>query len=325
MLPLAAGFEVFFAPFVVMLMIGAVFGSQLLARRWLFWGSRLFFSPEQFAAELAGELGLEARVVPAEPGDWSRTVRALERVRVAGVLEGGRAARVHFAPRSSFPKSNRPPMQAVLTVDAGSAPPIRISRESLLHKLASFFVREEQSSVHTGDGAFDAKFVVKAGDEPRARRALERDVRDLVRLAFERHEVQELVFENGELQALVTLSPAGLPLSRVAGKGGVATPTRELLGILDRIARAFDRVSVDVRVLGGSRRALLGLEGHPRCAYCHDQVSGDEPDLVACNHCATVCHDGCWREHGSCPVLGCSGGSPERAADGGAREPASTA
>ena len=67
-----------------------------------------------------------------------------------------------------------------------------------------------------------------------------------------------------------------------------------------------------VQVLGGERRALRGKGGKARCGYCHDDVTGAEPDLVACDRCSTVLHEGCWTELGRCPVMGCAGRSPER-------------
>lgn len=80
-----------------------------------------------------------------------------------------------------------------------------------------------------------------------------------------------------------------------------------ILAILDRIARDMvARRMIRVRVLGGRRPALV-LRGRPRCAYCHDEVSGSEDGLVACNLCATVIHQECWDELGHCAVLGCEG------------------
>jgi hypothetical protein len=86
-----------------------------------------------------------------------------------------------------------------------------------------------------------------------------------------------------------------------------------LLVLLDRIVRAFEPVSIPVKVLGGERRALADASGATRCSYCHDHVTGAEPDLIACAACGTVLHEACWNEHGRCPLLGCPGAKPERA------------
>ncbi|MBI3724340.1 hypothetical protein HY251_10370, partial [bacterium] len=74
-----------------------------------------------------------------------------------------------------------------------------------------------------------------------------------------------------------------------------------------------DRVSLAVHVLGGERRAFQSHAGSPRCAYCHEDVIGNEPDLIACSSCATVLHESCWSDNGRCTVLGCAGKTPERA------------
>lgn len=295
--------------FVVIALIAALVLPQLLGRSWVLWGWRLFRSPEQFAAELGPGIGLPAQVLGAT---WRDHVRSLLRVRFAGSLESGRSASVSFSPRPDFPGQNQPPLQAELALDSREAPSLRISREHFRTKIAKLLGL--QDDVDTGDARFDGQFLVKARDERRALAALEGEVRKLVSVAFERHGVAELAFQNGELRAYVPLSLRRRPLSRTTAKGGIGAPLRELLVLLEQIARAFERVALDVRVLGGTRRALLGLEGRPRCAYCHGPVSGEEPDLVACDRCATVCHEECWREHGSCPVLACGGDRPERAA-----------
>jgi len=87
-----------------------------------------------------------------------------------------------------------------------------------------------------------------------------------------------------------------------------------LLSTLADIARAFDPIGIRVKVLGDRElRALRGAGGEARCSYCHDNVTGVEPDLVACTACSTVLHDACWKDLGRCPVLGCTGSVPERA------------
>jgi hypothetical protein len=87
---------------------------------------------------------------------------------------------------------------------------------------------------------------------------------------------------------------------------------RSIFEGLDQVARTFDRKSIPVRVLGGERFALVDAGGATRCPYCHAAISGDEETLVACESCRTVLHEGCWSEHGHCPILGCPGTAPER-------------
>jgi hypothetical protein len=88
---------------------------------------------------------------------------------------------------------------------------------------------------------------------------------------------------------------------------------------LSRVAHAYERHPIVVRVLGAERFAWTGGEGHrPRCPYCHSEVTGQEADLVACSGCGTVHHEGCFTEHGRCTVLGCDSSKADR----GAREKA---
>lgn len=81
------------------------------------------------------------------------------------------------------------------------------------------------------------------------------------------------------------------------------------LEALSEVAQAYERKAIAVRALGGeSRFAWTGGEGRrARCPYCHGELSGDEPDLVACRECRTVHHRGCFEENGSCTILGCAG------------------
>jgi len=68
-----------------------------------------------------------------------------------------------------------------------------------------------------------------------------------------------------------------------------------------------------VRILGGREALVAHAHGATRCSYCHEVVTGSEPDLIACGKCSTVLHEGCWGELGRCPVMGCGGAVPERA------------
>jgi hypothetical protein len=127
-------------------------------------------------------------------------------------------------------------------------------------------------------------------------------LRDAIDALFERFPVTSLELKGGELRAEI-------PFARFRSGEGA----RSLLELLGTVAGELDRIPLDVHVLGGERRALRSRSGHARCAYCHADVTGAEPDLVACGLCSTVLHAGCWEELGRCPVLGCEGKSPERA------------
>jgi hypothetical protein len=81
---------------------------------------------------------------------------------------------------------------------------------------------------------------------------------------------------------------------------------------LDELARLLEGTGLKVVSLG-ERRASRGESGLPRCAWCHADLDGSEPDLVACERCSTVLHDACWQEQGGCPVMGCASKTAERA------------
>jgi hypothetical protein len=81
---------------------------------------------------------------------------------------------------------------------------------------------------------------------------------------------------------------AGLPLGSWSGA----------LDLLAELARELERPLAVVRA-----------SSELRCAYCH---AGGE--LVPCVSCNTLLHAGCWVELGRCPVLGCRGAGPKRAA-----------
>jgi hypothetical protein len=139
------------------------------------------------------------------------------------------------------------------------------------------------------------------------RKVLEGSLRSRIMALFERFPVESLVLGRGELVAT-------LPLDALT-----KADCRKVLDLVVAAAKSVDRGALDVTILGGERRAFLGLGGKPRCGFCHEDLTGEEPDLVACDRCSTVVHDECWGEHGGCPVMGCPGDSPERARGGDAR------
>jgi len=156
-------------------------------------------------------------------------------------------------------------------------------------------------TVKTGDAGVDDHLLVLAPDHTRAGKA------------FKHPELRELVLEVFRAAPL-------LETSVVAEGGELTVPTaelkhsdyRRLLELMAKAARSVDRVALDVNVLGGERQALSHA-GKPRCAYCHEDVTGEETDLVACSSCSTVLHEACWADNGHCPLLGCTGKTPERA------------
>lgn len=193
------------------------------------------------------------------------------------------------------------PGSIVVEIDAPHAPRVSVRRRGLLDLLGD---RPQNALVVL------KKLVIVSLDAQRTRKtfATHETLNDRVFAAFEDFSVQSLLLWDGKLRATVK--------KRIAGS---RLPV--LLSLLDEIVGAFEPVPVKVTVLGGERRALLGLSGNPRCSYCHADVTGEETDLVACALCRTILHDGCWREHGHCPVLGCTGQEPERPGSGpGERE-----
>lgn len=187
---------------------------------------------------------------------------------------------------------------AEVTVFFDGAPPLVVTLEDWATKLKKWFgvVRE----VEVGDPRFDDRFLLETPQPTKALTALAKDkTRRAIEAVFDRFRCSRLqLFGNG-VAARVRAQPL-LPATK-----------RSLIAQLDKIADAFDRRAIRVKVLGGQRRAL-SEKGAARCALCHDAITGREPDLVACRKCSTVAHDECWSELGHCPVLGCPGKRPER-------------
>ncbi len=191
---------------------------------------------------------------------------------------------------------------ATFAVEVRAAPRMRFTLENARTRLAKALgsVRE----IEVGDRVFDDTFLIEVKEERVARHHLARGhaLRDKILEVFSTYEVESLEVKKKHLEARI-------PVTALRKKRDYA----RLLQLLAATARAFDRVGIKVKVLGGERLALAGAHGNARCAYCHADLSGDEPDLVACEECGTVLHDGCWSELGRCPLLGCSGSAPERA------------
>jgi hypothetical protein len=253
-------------------------------------GGHLFRSLDVFVEETARELGLEgsrrhlARFQLASP----------TAAQFRGKLASGREAFVSYEDHPH--QENECAVR--LAVSADPAATVEITKETLLQKLGDLLGLTRDLQV--GSPAFDAEFRVHASDAELARKAVGRGFKTCVEKAFLEFPVIRISLEGGKLTAIA--DDPTLPTTRY----------RALLELLDVAAATFDRVPLVVRVLGGERRAFKDAEGKARCAYCHDEVSGEEPDLTACVGCKTVLHDGCWQDLGRCPTLGCSSRGHER-------------
>jgi hypothetical protein len=232
---------------------------------------------------------LEARLGFRPLGGLSRTAYA----RLEGTHASGRAGSVTVLKNASGGMSD-----AVIGLALGHAPAFVVRRTGLAATLVNWDQRRIRG--RTGDRSFDGAFAVELPGEKTVAVGLLLDVREAIEAVFRFPAVDRIEVQEGALA--VVGSVADLAVEDCA----------RLLDLLARIAPALDRVSLNVRVLGGLKKALA-LSGSPRCAYCHGDVTGFEPDLVACASCSTVLHEGCWAELGRCPVLGCTGASPERA------------
>jgi hypothetical protein len=209
---------------------------------------------------------------------------ALDAVTLPGALPGGRGARVSFHERHVI---------IAVRADEHASVALSVSEARLLDRLKRFV--RASSSVSVGHRAFDERFQVEAADPATTRKRIGTDERRAIESLFDRAHVRRLSLGEGRLVAEAdarALEVADYPF---------------VCDRLDAIARAFDRGALAVRVLGGERRAQRDAHGALRCAYCHANVTGDEPDLVACDTCATAVHAACWEEHGGCPIWGCRG------------------
>jgi hypothetical protein len=255
-------------------------------------GSRSYPSLVALQEDLARITGLSG-VSPESLKGWFATT---ENVHLSGRLEDGRRARVEFFQKSAG-KSSVPYVR--FQVDCDRSLKVSVYKESIFTPLGKWL--GVTKDVDSGDASFDGAYVVSTEQDRKAELAYARGLKDAIRQAFEKHSAASFEFEDGLLT--VTVHRSELEPGQY----------RSLFAALDRAAKAFDRVPLVVRALGNaSRRAFRGPEGAPRCAYCHGDLTGEEEDLVACERCHTVLHGGCWDELGHCPLLGCTGHTPER-------------
>jgi hypothetical protein len=189
-------------------------------------------------------------------------------------------------------------------------PAIQVTRDGLMGMIGRVF----GATIPSGDRGFDGRFVVTgAGDRSRAKAALADGFREVVKRIFDGFGVtlvhtirQPFLYQDRHLFAGRSVLRARVP--RLDPKRAP-----ELFAKLGELASFLEGVPLHVVTLGAERRAEKGASGSPRCAWCHADITGSEPDLVACEKCATVLHEACWAEQGGCPVMGCAGKTAERA------------
>jgi hypothetical protein len=255
-------------------------------------GWQLYEDGERFRERFGAAIGLW--------GTRDPKVLGAPGVQFSGPFEG-RQAHMSFTRVAS--KNDAQACIARLAVAADDAPALVVTREDWSTWIAKLIHLKRE--VEVGVPAFDEKFLLETTD----RRAID--------WLMHRADFREQIEEVFRVEAVRSLTLGAGSLAVTADTHLLSDhQCRALLRNLVAIARAFERVNVDVRVLGGERRALRGSSAHARCGYCHEDVTGEEPDLVACDRCSTIAHAECWTELGRCPVIGCAGRSPERARAG---------
>jgi hypothetical protein len=253
---------------------------------------------DDLVAEISRISGLEGPDVGASSFLGRLVSRPkLTNVRFRGRLEGGRDAFITF--RSDEPRSQRH-LHVQFQVRTDAAPHLRVTEESLLTIVQKALGWKRE--IEVGEPDFDRRFLLETSEPEAAKRALNADLRRAISRAF-------------DLGARVLVMSLGHVTVTASTRAVEPGDYREMLLALDAAARTLDRKAIPVRVLGGERSAFVDPSGKTRCPYCHGGLTGDESDLVACERCSTVLHAGCWEEHGGCPLLGCTGRTPERAVE----------
>jgi hypothetical protein len=254
---------------------------------------RVYESSPLFLTQFGGELGLRGEI------HWTGVRRhysfrqqpRLSNFRFHGKLADGREASVIFREIlfGTGAATADGEFESDLSVDAPDAPRLSVTRDNWATKLGRWLPGER------APGKLDERLAVDA-KSPSAKEALEKTaLRRAITETFDHFGVKALAFEHGRVRA--TVNATVLRHDRY----------RPLIDLLAAIARSFEGVPLGMGPFGLVRRALKTATGKPRCSYCHADVTGSEPDLVACEKCATVLHDGCFRELRHCPVLGCEG------------------
>lgn len=234
-------------------------------------GSQRYASVDELARDVIERTGLvETKATPA---------RRLDRLVIDGRDQAtNRKVRLRFC-ADAFGTG-----RAQLTLDADT-----LISASLRRRRATDF----------GSKARFGSFVLLSRDVERARRFFNGSFAALaaVENLFSVHGADRVTLVDGKLVVdvpLATLEPGDY---------------RPLLDAAKELLAVIEPRRLPIRVLRGERRALT-IGGTARCSYCHGELLGTEPDLVACSSCSTILHEGCWNEHGRC--LGCRGTAPER-------------
>ncbi len=190
------------------------------------------------------------------------------------------------------------PVERVLFfVVATDAPDLVVTEETFGTKLEKMIYTKNDHEI--GDAEFDARFFLKTKNPAKASRLLRGTARAAITRIFDCG-AGELRFEDRDI---VVIAPTKAIEARDYGK---------VLEALAKLSSLLDSQPLKVSVLGGVRRGHVDEKGKIRCPYCRENITGDEPDLVACEKCKSVVHDECWHEHDGCPLLGCEGGAVER-------------
>jgi hypothetical protein len=252
-------------------------------------GGRSVATLQKFAHEVTLTTGLTSEV-----GTWTAWER-LDSITFRGNVGGTRAATLSL--HAEEPSNPLAVWTVHWRVAAEKPPPLTVTRENLATRLEKWlgFTHE----IEVGDAKFDARYLLVTTDETGARHALSVRLRKAIDALFD-DPIREV--ELGGNRILATARASEFPIGQY---GRVFT-------WLDMAARCFDRKPIPVRVLAAERNAFVDETGRTRCPYCHAPISGQEDALVGCEKCHTVLHDECWTELGHCPILGCTGETPER-------------
>lgn len=176
-------------------------------------------------------------------------------------------------------------------VTLSDAPRLRLTRLTLGRAVAVLLGFKTPAA--TQDPVLDDVALVETADTLRVRAALKEGLREAAIDLLAAFPDAELVVRGGELVIGIEAREGAL---------------ERLLEIARRAAKALD----------AARLRPVSREASARCGFCHDDLDDDEEE-VRCAKCGASVHLACWKDHGGCPVLGCTGGAgaaPVRAGSG---------
>ncbi len=265
------------------MVVPAVFAAALMYAMKPRLGSKAYKDLRELVRDVGQITGLHAE------GDW---FPSLERIAFHGQIADARDAAVTFQTESIGSSTYT---NVRFSVACDEAPHLVVSEETIFTKIGKVLGTTDE--IEVGDARFDGRFLLQTTARVKASKVLR--VSDVRRAIWR-------IFDFGAL----TLRFEGREIAVVARSSAVE-PTN-YRPILERISATLDRKTLAVRVLGGERRASVDAKGRTRCPYCRENLTGEEPNLVACEKCKSVVHDECWKEHDGCPLAGCEGGFIER-------------